>query len=88
LTLACGANPDRSGAITKTNPTILNHEFLAFSQTIDAQGWLHTGDIGQWNPDGSLSIIDRKKNIFKLSQVLMALNLGLIFSLSVSNTTP
>jgi len=30
--------------------------------------WVHTGDVGKWDPDGYLMVVDRIRSIFKLSQ--------------------
>lgn len=37
-------------------------------ETKSTDGWIFSGDVARINPDMSISIIDRAKNIFKLSQ--------------------
>lgn len=38
------------------------------AESFDAEGWFKTGDVAMVYPNGSVKIIDRSKNIFKLSQ--------------------
>jgi long-subunit acyl-CoA synthetase (AMP-forming) len=43
-------------------PGYLNRPDLT-ADLIDADGWLHTGDIGRLDSDGFLSVVDRKKEL-------------------------
>jgi acyl-CoA synthetase (AMP-forming)/AMP-acid ligase II len=44
----------------------------ATAQTLDAEGWLHTGDIGSVDSDGYLTILDRLKELIKVKAYQVA----------------
>lgn len=60
--------PFKKGELWLKSPTLMK-EYLgnkgATAATIDSEGWLHTGDLGYFDFDGCLYIVDRIKELIK-----------------------
>lgn len=55
-----------SGELLVRGPNVMQGYFEdpeATAQAIDAEGWLHTGDVGMIGADGTLRILDRLKDV-------------------------
>jgi len=59
----------RGGPVTKGYYKLEDKTAESFIEDGDGKGaWFMTGDIGAWHPDGTLQIIDRKKDLVKMVQ--------------------
>jgi acyl-CoA synthetase (AMP-forming)/AMP-acid ligase II len=55
------------GEILVKGPTVMKEYYKNPEETAQTLrgGWLHTGDLGKYDPDGFLYFVDRKKDMIK-----------------------
>jgi acyl-CoA synthetase (AMP-forming)/AMP-acid ligase II len=62
------ARPGQDGEIWLRGPQVMKGYFKRIDDTrhtLDAEGWLHTGDIGHADEDGDFFVVDRLKELIK-----------------------
>jgi long-chain acyl-CoA synthetase len=58
-----GAGDDGVGEVHARTPTVMSGYWGDAASIVDADGWIHSGDLGVVDDDGYLYIVDRSKDI-------------------------
>ena len=77
VSVATGAElgPDEEGEICVRGPQVMKgylNNPTATAAMIDADGWLHTGDIGYADANGTFYVVDRVKELIKYKGMQIA----------------
>ncbi|KAK8789014.1 hypothetical protein V5799_021207 [Amblyomma americanum] len=64
--------PNEDGEICARGPQVMKgyiNNKEATDQTIDADGWLHTGDVGHFDEEGNVCVVERVKDLIRCEDV-------------------
>jgi acyl-CoA synthetase (AMP-forming)/AMP-acid ligase II len=67
IRIADTGDPSTAGEILLRGPNVMLgylDDPAATAEAVDAEGWLHTGDVGKLDGDGNLTITDRLKDMY------------------------